>query len=105
MGCGSWVGFKVLMVCGVVLVVGINFGGCGLLLVVVGDGYLAVICSMGWDLAGFGFGISVWCYNGEFGGLVWCFRGGSGGGGGGGGVWLFGIFGWLVRWCWCEFGC
>ena len=35
------------MVCGVVSVVGINFGGCGLLLVVASDGYLAV----DWDLA------------------------------------------------------
>ena len=32
-----------------VTVVGINFGGCGLLLVVAGDGYLAVICSVDWD--------------------------------------------------------
>ena len=63
------------MVCGVVLVVGINFGGCGLLLVVASDRCLAVICSVGWDLARFGFGISVWCYNGGFGGLVWCFNG------------------------------
>ena len=47
------------MVCGVVLVVGINFGGCGLLLVVASDRYLVVICSVGWDLARFGFGISV----------------------------------------------
>ncbi|KAL4651057.1 hypothetical protein ACB092_01G131400 [Castanea dentata] len=62
-GCGSWVVFKVS-------VVGINFNGCGLLLVVVGDGYLAMICSMGWDLVGFGFGISVWCYNGGFRGFV-----------------------------------
>ena len=35
------------MVCGVVSVVGINFSGCGLLLVVASDGYLAV----DWDLA------------------------------------------------------
>ena len=35
------------MVCGVVSVVGINFGGCGLLLVVASDGYLVV----DWDLA------------------------------------------------------
>ena len=42
-----------------------------------GDGYLAVIFSVGWDFAGFGFGISIWCYNGGFGGLVWCFRVGS----------------------------
>ena len=35
------------MVCGVVSMVGINFGGCGLLLVVTSDGYLAV----DWDLA------------------------------------------------------
>ena len=75
MGCSSWVDFKVSVVCGVVLVVGINFGGYGLLLVVVGDRYLAVICSVGWNLARFGFGISVWCYNGGFGGLVWCFNG------------------------------
>ena len=39
------------MVCGVVSVVGINFDGCGLLLVVASDGYLAVICSVDWDLA------------------------------------------------------
>ena len=39
------------MVCGVVSMVGINFSGCGLLLVVASDGYLAVICSMDWDLA------------------------------------------------------
>ena len=46
------------MVCGVVSVVGINFGGCGLLLLVIAsDEYLAVICSLDWDLAGFGFGI------------------------------------------------
>ena len=45
------------MVCGVVSVVGINFCGCGLMLVVASDGYLAVICSVDWDLAGFGFGI------------------------------------------------
>ena len=38
------------MVCGVVSMVGINFGGCGLLLVVASDGYLAVICSVDWDL-------------------------------------------------------
>ena len=37
--------------CGVVSVVGINFGGCGLLLVVASDGYLAVICSVDWNLA------------------------------------------------------
>ena len=42
------------MVCGVVSVVGINFSGCGLLLVVASDGYLAVICSVDWYLAGFG---------------------------------------------------
>ena len=35
------------MACGVVSVVGINFGGCGLLLAVTSDGYLAV----DWDLA------------------------------------------------------
>ena len=29
--------------------VGINVNGCGLLLVVVGDGYLVVVCSVGWD--------------------------------------------------------
>ena len=63
------------MVCGVVLVVGINFDGCGLLLVVTGDRYLFVICSVGSDLARFGFDILVWCYNGELGGLVWCFNG------------------------------
>ena len=34
------------MVCGVVSVVGINFNGCGLLLVVASDGYLAA----DWDL-------------------------------------------------------
>ena len=39
------------MVCGVVSVVGINFGGCGLLLVVASDGYLVVICYVNWDLA------------------------------------------------------
>ena len=50
-------GIGVSVVCGVVSVVGINFGGCGLLLVVASDGYLAVICSVDWDLAGFGFGI------------------------------------------------
>ena len=38
------------MVCGVVSVVGINFGGYGLL-VVASDGYLAVICFVDWDLA------------------------------------------------------
>ena len=39
------------MVCGVVSVVGINFGGCGLLLLVIAsDEYLAVICSLDWDL-------------------------------------------------------
>ena len=38
------------MVCGVVSMVGINFGGCGLLLVVASDGYLAVICSVDWDM-------------------------------------------------------
>ena len=100
MGCGSWVGFKVSMVCGVVSVVGINYGGYGLLLVVAGDGYLVVICFVGWDLVGFGLVISVWCYNGGFGGLVCCFNG----------VlevvvvvlllfgWL-GVSGWLVWWC------
>ena len=31
--------------------VGINFGGCGLLLVVASDGYLAVIYSVDLDLA------------------------------------------------------
>ena len=36
--------------------VGVNFRGCGLMLVVVGDGYLAVICLMGSDLARFRFG-------------------------------------------------
>ena len=72
MGCGSWVGFKVSMVCGVVSVVGTNFGGYGLLLVVAGDGYLVVICYVGWDLVGFGFVISICCYNGGFGGLVCC---------------------------------
>ena len=35
------------MVCGVVSMEGINFDGCGLLLVVASDGYLAV----DWDLA------------------------------------------------------
>ena len=67
-------------------------------------GILAVICSVGLDLAGLGFRILVWCSNGGF------------------GVWfgvsevvvvvllLFGWFGaswWLVWWCWCfsEFGC
>ena len=54
---------------------GFKISGCGLLLVVESDGYLAVIFSMGWDFAGFGFGISIWCYNGGFGGLVWCFNG------------------------------
>ena len=44
------------MVCDVVSVVGINPNGCGLLLMVASDGYLVVICSMGWDLAWFGFG-------------------------------------------------
>ena len=39
------------MVCGVVSMVGINFGGCGLLLVVASDGYLTVICYVDWDLA------------------------------------------------------
>ena len=39
------------MVCGVVSVVGINFDGCGLLLVVASDGYLAVIYYVNWDLA------------------------------------------------------
>ena len=38
------------MVCGVVSVVGINFGGYGLLLVVASDGYLAVICFVDWDM-------------------------------------------------------
>ena len=36
--------------CGVVSIVGINFGGCGLLLVVASDGYLTVICYVDWDL-------------------------------------------------------
>ena len=50
---------------------GINFGGCGLLLplVVTCDGYLAMICLVGLDLVGFGFGISVWCSDGGLG--VW----------------------------------
>ena len=39
------------MVCVVVSVVGINFDGCGLLLVVASDGYLDVICFVDWDLA------------------------------------------------------
>ena len=61
--------------CGLLLM-GINFGGCGLLLLfmVASDRYLAMICLVGWDLAGFGFGISVWCSNDGFGGLVWCFN-------------------------------
>lgn len=49
-------------------------------------GILAVICSVGSDLAGLGFRILVWCSNGGFGGLVWCFRGG------GGVVWLVWCF-------------
>ena len=84
---------------------GINFSGCGILLVVVGDGYLIVICSVGWDLVGFGFRISISCYNGGFGGLVWCFTGVLG-------VVVvlllfgwFGVFGWLVRWWWCSPNC
>ena len=43
--------FGGVVVCGVVSVVGINFDGCGLLLVVASDGYLAVICFVDWDLA------------------------------------------------------
>ena len=39
------------MVCSVVSMMGINFGGSGLLLVVASDGYLTVICSVDWDLA------------------------------------------------------
>ena len=90
----------------VVSMVGINFGGYGFLLVVASDGYLSMIYSIGWDLAGFGFRISCWCYNGGFKGLVCCSNG----------VLevvvvvllsLFGWFGvseWLVWWCWCEFG-
>ena len=45
----GWIGVSV--VCDVVSVVGINFGGCGLLLVVASDGYLVVICYVNWDLA------------------------------------------------------
>ena len=90
----------------VVSMVGINFGGYGFLLVVASDGYLSMIYSIGWDLAGFGFRISCWCYNGGFKGLVCCSNG----------VLevvvvvllsLFGWFGvseWLVWWCWYEFG-
>ena len=68
-------GIGVSVVCGVVSMEGINFGGCGLLflLVVTGDRYLAMICLVGLDLVGFGFGISVRCFDGGFGGLVWCF--------------------------------
>ena len=65
MGLSRWLGFSG---CGLMLVrvtvVGINFGGCGLLLVgmkfngyglllllvVVGDGYLAMICLVGLEL-------------------------------------------------------
>ena len=40
--------------------VGINVNGCGLLLVVVGDGNLVVVCSMGWDFdLGFQFGVTM----------------------------------------------
>ena len=53
-GCGFWLPefatmgwIGVSVVCGVVSVVGINFSGCGLLLMVASDGYLAV----DWDLA------------------------------------------------------
>ena len=66
---------------------------------VASDGYLAMICTVGLDLAGFGFWISIWCYNCRFRGLVWCLYG----------VLevmvvvvvvvlLFGVFGWLVQW-------
>jgi len=59
-------------------------------------GILAMMSSMGSDLAGFGFGISVWCSNGglRFGlVLQWCIRGdGRGGVGGGGVVWLVWCF-------------
>ena len=59
-------------------------------------GILAVICSVGLDLAGLGFRILVWCFNGVLEVVVV--------------VLLFGWFGvswWLVWWCWCfsEFGC
>ena len=68
---------------------------------VASDGYLAVICTVGLDLVGFGFWISIWCYNGGFGVLVWCLNGVSevmvvvv--------VLLFGVSRWLVQWC-CYF--
>ena len=77
---------------------GVNSGCCGLLLLllVASDGYLAMICIVGLDLAGFGFWISIWCYNCGFRGSVWCLNG----------VLdvmvvvvvlLFGVFGWLVQ--------
>ena len=45
------------------------------------------------------FWISIWCYNGGFGGLVWCFNG----------VLevmvvvvlFFDVSVWLIRWCYC----
>ena len=60
-------------------------------------GILAVICSVGLDLAGLGFRILVWCFNGVLEVVVVVLV-------------LFGWFGvswWLVWWCWCfsEFGC
>ena len=77
--CNCWVGLNRWLCinfggCGLLLM-GINFGDCGLLLllVVTGDRYLAMICLVGLDLVGFGFGISVWCFDGGFRGLVWCF--------------------------------
>ena len=60
-----------------------------------------MICTVGLDLAGFGFWISIWCYNCGFRGSVWCLNG----------VLevmvvvvvlLFGVFGWLVQW-YCYF--
>lgn len=36
--------------------VGVNFSGCGLMLVVVGDGYLVMICLVSSNLARFRFG-------------------------------------------------
>ena len=41
------------------------------------------------------FWISIWCYNGGFGGLVWCFNGVLEV------VVVFGVFGQLVKWRWC----
>ena len=45
-------------------------------------GFLAMICSVSSNLAGFGFEIFFLMFNGGFRGLVWCFTSD------GGGVWL-----------------